>query len=104
MVRRTILPALAPALVVMAFTSGAVWAQSKDDDPNQALPQKIREKLTAQAYEDDSVAPSTYVVSARDKDGNRVMMLISPTSTTVMKVPANPSTGKAPDKDEIIQQ
>jgi hypothetical protein len=101
MVRRIILPALA----IVAFASGAAWAQPKEEDPNQSLPNKIREKLTAEGYQDVKVAPGSFVVSAKDKDGNRVMMLIGPTSMTMMKVPDNPSTAQSPsDKDEIIQQ
>jgi hypothetical protein len=98
---RTILPVLAG----IAFASSATWAQPKAEDPNQVLPEKIREKLTAEGYQDVKVAPSSYVVSAKDKDGHRVMMLIGPTSMTMMKVPDNPSTAQVPDnKDEIIQQ
>jgi len=101
MIRRMILSAVA----IVAFASGAAWAQSKAEDPNQSLPDKIREKLTADGYHDVKVAPGSYVVSARDKDGNRVMMLIGPTSMTMMKVPDNPSTAQSPsNKDEIIQQ
>jgi len=101
MVRRTIVTALA----VAACASSAAWAQSKTDDPNQSLPDKIREKLTADGYQDVKVAPGSYVVSAKDKDGHRIMMLIGPTSTTMMKVPDNPSTAQSPsNKDEIIQQ
>jgi len=102
MVWRMILPAVAG----LAFASGAAWAQaSKDEDPSQNLPQQIRELLAANGYQDIKVAPGSYVVSAKDKDGQRVMMLIGPTSTTMMKVPDNPSTAQMPDtKDEIIQQ
>lgn len=106
MVRRAILPALVAAV---AFMSGASWAQSTESnqvtDPNRDLPDKIREKLTAQGYEDVKVAPSSFVVSAKDKNGQRVMMLISPTSMTMMKVPDDPSTARVPDpQDKIIQQ
>jgi uncharacterized membrane protein len=99
---RTILAAVA----AVAFASNATWAQSKDEDPSQSAPQKIRDRLAADGYQDIKVAPGSYVVSAKDKDGHRVMMMIGPTSTTVMKVPDNPSTAQTPDsnKDEIIQQ
>jgi hypothetical protein len=101
MVRRMILP----ALLVAAFASGAAWAQPEQEGSNQSLPDKIREKLTAEGCQDVTVAPGSYVVSAKDKDGNRVMMLIGPTSMTMMKVPDNPSTAQSPsNKDEIIQQ
>ena len=101
MIWRTILPALA----AVAFASSGAWAQSKDEDPGQSVPQKIREKLTAQGFQDVKIAPGSYVVSAKDKDGNRVMMMIGPTSMTMMKVPDNPSTAQVPhNNDEIIQQ
>lgn len=102
MIRRMILPALA----AVVFASSAAWARSKDHDPGRNVPQQIREKLQAEGYQDVKIAPGSYVVSAKDKDGNRVMMMIGPTSMTMMKVPDTPSTARIPDssKDEIIQQ
>jgi hypothetical protein len=95
-------------LAVAALMQGAAWAQdssSKDEDPNQVMPQKIREKLSEQGFRDIKVAPGSYVVSARDQDGHRVMMLIGPTETTMMRMPKeSPSQAQTPDKDEIIQQ
>lgn len=100
MIRRMILPALA----AVVFASSAAWAQ--DQDAKQNVPQQIREKLQAQGYQDVKIAPGSYIVSAKDKNGHRVMMMIGPTSMTMMKVPDNPSTAQMPDsnKDEIIQQ
>jgi hypothetical protein len=100
MIRHVFLPALAAATL-----ASAALAQSKEADPNQALPDKIREKLTAEGYQDVKVTPGSFVVSAKDKDGHRVMMLIGPTSMTMMKVPDSPSIAQTPDnKDEVIQQ
>jgi len=97
-----------PGLAAVVFASSAAWAQSNDPqpDPSANVPQQIREKLQAQGYQDVEIAPGSYVVSAKDRDGHRVMMMIGPTSTTMMKVPDNPSTAQMPDsnKDEIIQQ
>jgi hypothetical protein len=119
MLRRVMIPACAG----LALLSGAAWAQSptqnndsqangpgaaaKDDEAIQHGPQKLREKLAADGYTDVKIAPGSYVVSAKDKDGNRVMMMIGPTSMTMMKVPdQNPSQAQVPDtgRDEIIQQ
>jgi hypothetical protein len=101
MVWRVILP----AVVAVTFACGAAWAQPKHDDPTQTLPDKIRDKLAAEGYQDVKVTPGSFIVSAKDKDGHRVMMLIGPTSMTMMKVPDNPSIAQTPDnKDEIIQQ
>ena len=98
-----------PALAAVAFASSPVWSQSKDEDQSVSIPQKLRDKLTADGYQDVKIAPGSYIVSAKDKDGHRVMMMIGPTSMTMMKVPdspsGNPSTAQVPDaKDEIIQQ
>jgi hypothetical protein len=101
MVWRVILP----AVVAVTFACGAAWAQPTHDDPTQTLPDKIRDKLAAEGYQDVKVTPGSFIVSAKDKDGHRVMMLIGPTSMTMMKVPDNPSIAQTPDnKDEIIQQ
>ena len=119
MLRRLIIPACAS----LALLSGTAWAQSSssnndsqkndpgaatlDDETIQHGPQKLREKLTADGYTEVKIAPGSYVVSAKDKDGNRVMMMIGPTSMTMMKMPdQSPSQAQVPDssKDEIIQQ
>ena len=97
-----------PALAAVAFASPA-GAQSKDEDPSLSVPQKLRDKLMAEGYQDVKIAPGSYIVSARDKNGHRIMMMIGPTSMTMIKVPdnpsGNPSTAQVPDnKDEIIQQ
>jgi hypothetical protein len=77
------------------------------DEAMQHGPQKLRDKLAEDGYSDVKIAPGSYIVSAKDKDGNKVVMMISPTSMTVMKVPdKSPSQAQVPDKnsDEIIQQ
>jgi hypothetical protein len=90
----------------VALAAGGASAQAPKEDPGQSVPQKIREKLSQDGYQDITVAAGSYVVSAKDKDGNRVMMMIGPTSMTVMKVPDNPSTAQMPnfDQNHIIQQ
>jgi hypothetical protein len=94
-----------PALAAVVLAASPVGAQSKDDDPSVSMTQKLRDKLVADGYQDVKIAPGSYIVSAKDKDGHRVMMMIGPTSMTMMKVPDNPSTAQVPDnKDEIIKQ
>jgi hypothetical protein len=108
---------LIPALMAATFVAGLAWAQSapetrdsglstREDEAIQQVPRKLREKLTADGYSDVKIAPGSYVVSAKDKNGNRVVMMIGPTSMTMMKVPdQNPSQAQIPsDKDEIIRQ
>ena len=96
-------------LASAALVHGAAWGQDSrnEQDLNQILPQKIRAKLAEQGFKDVKVSPGSFVVSAKDKDGHRVVMLIGPTETTMMTVPEeNPSQAQVPDsgKDQIIQQ
>jgi hypothetical protein len=121
------------ACASLALLAGTAWAQSpapnaQNDNPGmsdpqmsdpqmsdremQHGPQKLREKLAQDGYTEVKIAPGSYIVSARDKDGHKVVMMIGPTSMTMMKVPdkdpsqADPSQAQVPgaDKDEIIQQ
>lgn len=99
--------AIVPALASMAFVPGAAWAQiTAIDDIDQTLPRKIRDKLTAEGFKDVKVTAGSYVVSAKDKDGADVVMVIGPNQMTMMKAPADPSQAQLPDlgKDELIQQ
>ena len=115
MFRRLIVPACAS----LALLSGAALAQAPtqngaqnnkgmSDEAIQHGPQELREKLAADGYTDVKIAPGSYVVSAKDKDGNKVvMMMIGPNSMTVMKTPNKaPSQAQVPgtSNDEIIQQ
>jgi hypothetical protein len=117
MFRRLIVPACAS----LALLSGAALAQAptpngaQDDQKNKGMsdqeiqhgPQKLRDKLAADGYTDVEIAPGSYVVSAKDKDGNKVVMMIGPHSMTMMKVPdKNPSQAQIPgtSDDQIIQQ
>jgi hypothetical protein len=110
---------LIPALASVALVPAAGWAQSmpppvdpgsaatKDNDAHQNLPQKIHDKLTAKGFKDVVVVPNSFIVRAKDKDDNPVMMLIGPNGMTMIKKPkaGDPSTAQhKDDNDEIIQQ
>lgn len=80
-------------------------ASNPNDETLQVLPRKIREKLEAQGFQDVRVTPGAFLVSTRDKDGQRILMMIGPTEATEMKVPdEHPSQAQNPDDDQIIQQ
>jgi hypothetical protein len=107
-----------PACAALAILAGPAWAQApapsgQNDNPEmsdqeiQHGPQKLREKLTQDGYTDVKIVPGSYIVSAKDKDGNQVVMMIGPHSMTMMKVPdKDPSQAQVPGvgNDEIIQQ
>ena len=83
-------------LVVSALSQGAAFAQSSNTKESgnasnttstqnsQSLPQEIRQKLQNDGYTDVKVVPSSFLVQAKDKGGDPVMMMIGPHMTTMI--------------------
>jgi hypothetical protein len=101
-----------PALAVLLLALAALPATAKidpatllaDDESDsqpmpESMPDKIREKLSADGYQDITVVQTSYVVSATDKEGKRVLLLIGPASSTSPEQAQSP-----PGKDQSIQQ
>jgi hypothetical protein len=113
---------LIPALALAALAAATAQAQSppsaaKTDSPGirtdeaRNLPQEIRDRLKAEGFKDVEVVPNSFIVSAKDKNDNPVMMLIGPNGTTVVKKskagpPSGPpSTAEHREgQDQIIQE
>ena len=68
--------AVAGAAPAIAKTSD-VPATTESSD-NAAMTEKIRAKLTEDGYKDITILPTTYAVSATDKTGKPVLLLIGP--------------------------
>src|SRR5665213_2398050 len=100
---------LASAVLVVGLAHGA-YAQStacssstsqsttpdvsSSNQKSQNLPQEFRQKLTSAGFTDVQIVPSSFLVSAKNKDGNRVMMRIGPESMTMLtEVPVDQTTG-----------
>lgn len=66
--------------------STATAPSSPAQASNQSLPDKIKQKLTAKGFTNVQVVPQSYLVNAKDKDGDPVTMLIGPNSMTVFTV------------------
>jgi sporulation protein YlmC with PRC-barrel domain len=68
---------------MLALTT-AVWAQSGNNNGQnkQNLRNGLTQMLQKSGYTDIRVAPSSFVVHAKDADGNAVVMSISPDSFT----------------------
>jgi hypothetical protein len=102
---RTLLLASAALLAV----SPAIMAQtpSNTDRPNQAaagqhMRSNLRKMLEKSGYKDIRVAPSSFVVRAKDADGNPVIMSVSPDSfseVTAMNDDHSSTTGAANNED-----
>ncbi len=106
--------ALIPALAGAALLPGLALAQSPPvSSPSQRpgqmpdiyqaedLPRQIHEKLTEQGFQDVKIVPGSYLVSAKDKNGTPVIMVIGPDSATVITMA--PQTG-SPQEDESTAQ
>jgi methionine-rich copper-binding protein CopC len=62
------------------------------------LPVELRQNLTSAGFTDVKVVPSSFVVSAKDKNGHPVVMHITPHSMTLMtEVPVSNTTGAGSD-------
>ncbi len=59
----------------------------------QNLPQSLRQRLTSAGFTDVRIVPSSFVITARDKDGRPVMMRITPNSMSFLtEIPASSSS------------
>ncbi|HTR83778.1 MAG TPA: hypothetical protein VMI56_04835 [Reyranella sp.] len=95
-------------MAAVALIGGVALAQtaapSPADDPAKEVPQKIHDELTSQGFKDVKVVPGSYIVSAKNKDDQPVMMLIGPGGMTVLTGNPEQAQSKDDDKDQIIQQ
>jgi Peptidase propeptide and YPEB domain len=93
---------LALASVALA---GPAFAQTTD--PAQDVTKKLHDDLTARGFTDVKVVPQAFLISAKDKDGNPLVMLVGPNSMTVLSgsPPSDPNTAQSKEgNDKLIQQ
>jgi hypothetical protein len=88
------------ALVSVALANGPAVAQSTDTTEN--VSKKLHDDLTARGFTDVKVVPQAFLISAKDKDGNPLVMLVGPNSMTVLSVPPSddPNTAESKDGDK----
>ncbi len=95
--------ALLLATTAAIALSSAAWAAS-DNDANNANQNttKVRQELTQMlqksGYTDIRVAPTSFMVRAKDQDGNPVVMSISPDHFAEMTAVRDSSTGNKNDR------
>jgi hypothetical protein len=86
---RTLL--LAPVLLALALSQPALaQSTSQPDQDLQALPAKLQKTLEDAGLKDIQIVPHSFLVRAKDHDGNPVMMVVNPDS--IMAVTEIPST------------
>lgn len=98
---------LASAVLSIALMQGAAFAQSKStasgssqqsaaNQNAQSLPQELKQKLQNQGFTDVRVVPGSYIVSAKDKDGDPITAIIGPHSMTIFSMQtASGTTGSS---------
>ena len=88
-----------PFLVAPAFaqSSGQNQQQTQINPADtQTIQQQVRENLQQAGFTDIKIMPSSFLVRAKDRAGNPVMMVINPDSVTaVTEVPAGSPPGGA---------
>jgi hypothetical protein len=105
---RPLLASLTAVVLAIGTTVSPSFAKTDpaatlSEDSAQSTPDKIREKLSEDGYKDITVMPTSYAVSATDKDGKPVLLLIGPSSATTLE--QAPSTAQSPPgKNERVQQ
>jgi len=97
------------AMLVVAGAAPAIANTSDvpattESNDNAALTEQIRAKLAEDGYKDITILPTTYAVSATDKTGKPVLLLIGPQSSTLLQGTQNPSTAESPDGDKKEMQ
>jgi hypothetical protein len=94
---------IASTALSLALTSGAAWAQSQSSSTSksaQPMPAQIEKKLKDQGFTNIQVVPGSYLVSAEDKQGDPVTMVIGPHSMTMFTtVSADDTTGAGSGQD-----
>ena len=86
---RTLL--LIPALLVFALSQTALAQSTNQPDQDlQALPAQLQKTLEEAGLRDIQIVPNSFLVRAKDHDGNPVMMVVNPDS--IMAVTEIPST------------
>jgi len=75
---------MAPASAQTANTTSNTTASQSTPTQSQSLPLEIKQKLEKQGFTNVQVVPVSFIVSAKDKDGDPVNMLIGPNSMMVM--------------------
>jgi hypothetical protein len=66
-------------------------AQPATQPPAGHVGQRLREDLSKAGFTDIKIMPSSFLVRAKDSQGNPVMMVINPDSVTEVTEQSNPS-------------
>lgn len=72
------------AFAQSSMTSSSTPPSAASAQKPQSLPQEIRQKLQRDGFTNIRVVPSSFLIQAKDKDGDPVTMMIGPNSMTML--------------------
>src|SRR5579883_3107223 len=76
--------------------SGGAEQSGQSPAGPQTLQQQVKKNLQQAGFTDIKMMPSSFLVRAKDKQGNPVMMVINPDSVTALtEIPGNPGDDNA---------
>jgi hypothetical protein len=79
----------------MNTDQGAIYNGNSNGDAAMHIGRVLRAELTKAGYTDINIMPTSFMVRAKDSQGNPVMMAISPDSVTaIMQENANANTNR----------
>jgi hypothetical protein len=81
--------------------NASVKDQATQNQPKQPIRQQVQDNLAQAGYTDIKIMPESFLVRAKDKSGNPVMMVINPDSITAItdlgpRTSNSATTGQAP--------
>jgi hypothetical protein len=82
----------APALAAPSDntdTGSNPQSNAQPGTPGQQVAQQVRQNLQDAGFSDIKLMPSSFMVRAKDKSGNAVMMVINPDSITAVRFQSN---------------
>jgi hypothetical protein len=76
---------LAPVLLAFALSQTALAQSTNQPDQDvQALPAQLQKSLEDAGLRDIQIVPHSFLVRAKDQDGNPVLMMVNPDAIMVV--------------------
>jgi hypothetical protein len=76
-------------------TPGVSEGQNNVSNPTPKIATKLYQSLTQAGFTDVHVVPESFLVRAKDKDGNPVIMVVNPDSTTAITALSSSGNGNS---------
>lgn len=92
--------ALVPSALVAQNATGTSDSNKTSSSSSQTIPQQVQTKLQNQGFTNVQVVPGSLLVSAKDKQGDPVTMIIGPHSMTVFSMNTSSDSSTVGSNDQ----